>query len=79
VENLKRIKLIMFGMFLDGNLPEMEMDEIQPMWEALLSVNKIKYDEAAWENFIIDINCMASNNWEYFSKIFDEFIQIKNF
>jgi hypothetical protein len=75
--NLRRIKLIMFGMFLDGNLPKMEMNEIQPMWEVLLEINKIKYNEQDWKTFMLNINCKASNNWVFFSKTFDEFIKIE--
>lgn len=50
---------------------ELDMDDIQVMWEALMLKNKIQQPEE-WEHFIMHINCMASQKFSYFSKVFDE-------
>ena len=50
---------------------ELDMDDIQVMWEALMLKNKIEQPEE-WEHFIMHINCLSAEKFSYFSKVFDE-------
>ena len=53
---------------------DLDMEDIQVMWEALMIKNNIQ-EPAKWDEFVSDINCMASAKWEFFSKIFDLYFE----
>ena len=49
---------------------ELDMDDIQVMWEALMLKNNIPQPES-WQKFINDINCMSAEKWSFFSNTFN--------
>ena len=53
---------------------ELDMDDVQVMWEALMIKNNIQ-EPPNWHEFISDINCMAAEKWEFFSKTFDAYFE----
>lgn len=77
MDKLTRLKVVMFEMYKDGNLPDLDMDDYKEMWEALIrhwNLSETFFNKTGdWEKFIDDINCMASNKYDWFSNKFDEF------
>lgn len=76
MDKLTRIKIVMFEMYKDGTIPELDMDDYKQMWEALITywnLGEVFFKEDNWEKFIDEINCIASNKYDWFSNKFDEF------
>jgi hypothetical protein len=64
----------MYLMFLDSTGLELDMEDYQVMWEALMDRWGITPPES-WEKFLDDINCRASESYKYFeSKFWQHFI-----
>ena len=64
----------MYLMFLDSTGLELDMEDYQVMWEALMDRWGITPPES-WEQFLDDINCRASESYKYFeSKFWTYFI-----
>ena len=51
---------------------ELDMDDIQVMWEALMLKNNIP-QPGYWEVFVDKVNCVSSEKFSFFSKVFDEY------
>jgi len=64
-----KLKDTMSDMFLDGNFIFLELDDYQVMWEALMLKWEIEKPEN-WEEFLDEINCLASNKYEWFTETF---------
>ena len=47
---------------------ELDMDDIQVMWEAIMLKNNIPQPER-WEEFVDRINCLGAEQWFKFSKM----------
>lgn len=67
-----KLKDVMYNMFLDGAFPELHMDEYKVMWEALMELWEIPTPRD-WEGFLEDVNCRASNKYDFFTKVFDKY------
>ena len=64
----------MYLMFLDSTGLELDMEDYQVMWEALMDRWGITPPES-WEKFLDEINCRASESYKYFeSKFWQHFI-----
>lgn len=68
----EKLKDVMYNMFLDGAFPELDMDEYKVMWEALMEQWEIPVPKK-WDEFLEEVNCKASNKYDYFTKIFDQY------
>ena len=51
---------------------ELDMDDIQVMWEALMLKNNIQQPEG-WNKFVEYINCKSAEDYNYFSKVFNHY------
>jgi len=59
----------MYLMFKDSSGLDLDMDDYQVMWEALMEKWGIK-PPSLWEEFIDDINCTASESYNFFESVF---------
>jgi hypothetical protein len=68
---MKKLKIPFFHIM---NIPsdDLDMDDIQVMWEALMLKNSIPIPEN-WGDFINEINCILSENQVWFNKKFDQY------
>jgi hypothetical protein len=69
----EQLKLALFQIFNIEN-DSLDMDDIKSMWEALMLKNKI-LAPAEWDEFTDRINCMASEKFFFFSRMFDQYFQ----
>ena len=65
----------MYLMFLDSTGLELEIDDYQVMWEALMERWGVE-PPSHWEEFMEKINCRASESYKYFESIFWEYFYI---
>lgn len=72
MKKVEKLRNLMYAMFLDGCLPDLDMEDFQVMWEAIMLRWQIKIDYEDWEAFIIDINFKSSDNKEKFNEVFDK-------
>lgn len=70
---LELFKNVMYYMFKEGTLPELDRDDFVCMWEALMEKWEIKMEEEKWERFLDDINVVKSENYIWFSEIFNKY------
>ena len=70
---LELFKNVMYYMFKEGTLPEMDLDDFVCVWEALMDKWEIKKEEEKWERFIYDINCKKSDDYIWFSETFNKY------
>lgn len=70
---LELFKNVMYYMFKEGTLPEMDLDDFVCVWEALMEKWEIKIEDWKWEKFINDINVSKSDNLLFFSDLFDTY------
>ena len=68
----------MYLMFLNSQTLELDMDDYQVMWEALMEKWGIE-PPSAWEEFIEKINCRASESYKYFESQFWSYFIITPF
>ena len=66
----------MYLMLLPSTNLELDMDDYQVMWEALMERWGIE-PPSQWEEFIEDINCSASGSYKYFETKFWQYFYIK--
>lgn len=59
----------MYLMYKDSTGLELDMEDYQVMWEALMDRWGIE-TPPSWEQFIDKINCRASESYKYFESIF---------
>jgi hypothetical protein len=75
MELIKKQKILaetMYNMFLEGRLPHLDMDDFVVMWKALIEKFEIDIEDSSFDAFIEEINCTASDRWEYFTMVFDK-------
>ena len=65
----------MYLMFLDSTKLELEMEDFQVMWEALMERWGIE-PPSQWEEFLYKINSSASESYKYFESIFWQYFII---
>lgn len=62
----------MYVMFKDNHLPYLDMEDYAIMWKSLADQWQIYLDDDQWDDFIEEINCVASNRHNIFTEIFDK-------
>lgn len=70
---LEKLMMVMYTMFLDDVLPDLDMEDHRVMWEALMVEWKVKIPDT-WEDFLDDINSTSSNRLNVFkTKFYNHF------
>jgi len=70
---LELFKNVMYYMFKEETLPELDMDDFVCMWKALMEKWEIKMEEEKWERFLDDINVVKSENYIWFNNTFNKY------
>lgn len=60
---------VMYLMFKDSSGLDLDMEDYQAMWEALMDTWGIE-TPTSWEKFLHDINSRSSESYKYFESIF---------
>jgi ABC-type multidrug transport system ATPase subunit len=63
----------MYVMFKDDHLPYLDMEDFLIMWQSLADQWNIRIDDDQWEEFIEEVNSVASNRQNVFNEIFDKY------
>jgi ABC-type multidrug transport system ATPase subunit len=63
----------MYVMFKDDHLPYLDMEDFLIMWQSLADQWNIRIDDDQWEQFIEEVNSVASNRQNIFNEIFDKY------
>ena len=69
----KMLKETMYVMFKDDHLPYLDMEDFLIMWQSLADQWNIRIDDDQWEEFIEEVNSVASNRQNVFNEIFDKY------
>jgi hypothetical protein len=69
----KMLKETMYVMFKDDHLPYLDMEDFLIMWQSLADQWDIRIEDDQWEEFIEEINSVASNRQSIFNEIFDKY------
>lgn len=64
---------VMYNMFLEGTLPDLDMEDYAVMWLALMECWHIEMPDEQFEAFLDAINCVASNRYTYFKEVYARF------
>jgi ABC-type multidrug transport system ATPase subunit len=63
----------MYVMFKDNHLPYLDMEDFLIMWQSLADQWNIRIEDDQWEEFIEEVNSVASNRQNVFNEIFDKY------
>ena len=63
----------MYVMFKDNHLPYLDMEDFLIMWQSLADQWNIRIEDDHWEEFIEEVNSVASNRQNVFNEIFDKY------
>lgn len=63
---------VMYNMFLDGTLPDLDMEDFEVMWEALMNKWQITISSDNWKSFLEEVNCLSSNRYDWFKQTFNK-------
>ena len=63
----------MYVMFNDDHLPYLDMEDFLIMWQSLADQWNIRIEDDQWEEFIEEVNSVASNRQNVFNEIFDKY------
>ena len=69
----KMLRETMYVMFKDDHLPYLDMEDFLIMWQSLADQWNIRIDDDQWEEFIEEVNSVASNRQNVFNEIFDKY------
>lgn len=69
----KMLRETMYVMFKDDHLPYLDMEDFLIMWQSLADQWDIRIDDDQWEEFIEEVNSVASNRQNVFNEIFDKY------
>ena len=69
----KMLKETMYVMFKDDHLPYLDMEDFLIMWQSLADQWNIRIEDDQWEEFIEEVNSVASNRQNVFNEIFDKY------
>lgn len=70
---LELFKNVMYYMFKEDALPELNFDDFSHMWLALMEKWEIKMEEEKWERFLDEINCKKSDDFIWFNETFNDY------
>jgi hypothetical protein len=69
----KMLRETMYVMFKDDHLPYLDMEDFLIMWQSLADQWDIRIEDDQWEEFIEEVNSVASNRQSIFNEIFDKY------
>jgi hypothetical protein len=69
----KMLRETMYVMFKDNYLPYLDMEDFLIMWQSLADQWNIRIEDDQWEEFIEEVNSVASNRQNVFNEIFDKY------
>ncbi len=69
----KMLRETMYVMFKDDHLPYLDMEDFLIMWQSLADQWNIRIEDDQWEEFIEEVNSVASNRQSIFNEIFDKY------
>jgi ABC-type multidrug transport system ATPase subunit len=69
----KMLRETMYVMFKDDHLPYLDMEDFLIMWQSLADQWNIRIYDDQWEEFIEEVNSVASNRQNVFNEIFDKY------
>ena len=69
----KMLRETMYVMFKDDHLPYLDMEDFLIMWQSLADKWDIRIEDDQWEEFIEEVNSVASNRQSIFNEIFDKY------
>jgi hypothetical protein len=69
----KMLRETMYVMFKDDHLPYLDMEDFLIMWQSLADQWNIRIEDDQWEEFIEEVNSVASNRQNVFNEIFDKY------
>jgi hypothetical protein len=69
----KMLRETMYVMFKDNHLPYLDMEDFLIMWQSLADQWNIRIEDDQWEEFIEEVNSVASNRQNVFNEIFDKY------
>lgn len=67
------LREVMYLMFKDNHLPYLDMEDFMVMWQSVADKWDVYITDDQWEEFIEEINCVASNRQAIFNEIFDKY------
>lgn len=70
---LELFKNVMYYMYKEGTLPELDQNDFFVMWEALKDYWEIDISELKFEMFVDEINCKKSDDYIWFSEKFNKY------
>ena len=73
-KKLEKLREVAYNVFLEGNLPELELKDYITMINALSYSYGINLD---FKEFFENINVIASNKYKYFTENFTIFVNLK--
>ena len=73
ISKTQMLRDTMYVMFKDNHLPYLDMEDFLIMWQSLADQWNIRIEDDQWEEFIEEINCVASNRQNVFNEIFDKY------
>jgi hypothetical protein len=73
ISKTQMLRDTMYVMFKDNHLPYLDMEDFLIMWQSLADQWNIRIDDDQWEEFIEEVNSVASNRQNVFNEIFDKY------
>lgn len=64
---------VMYDMFKEGNLPELDMDDFSVMWKSLIDYWDLDILEEEVDCFVEEINCKKSEDKDWFRQVFNKY------
>lgn len=75
-KKLEVLSSVIYNMFSYDNFPQLDMDDMEVMWKALIEKWEIKISDEKYKEFIEEVNCPAADKYSWFincfKKYFDE-------
>jgi ABC-type multidrug transport system ATPase subunit len=73
ISKTQMLRDTMYVMFKDNHLPYLDMEDFLIMWQSLADQWDIRIEDDQWEEFIEEVNSVASNRQNVFNEIFDKY------
>jgi hypothetical protein len=73
ISKTQMLRDTMYVMFKDNHLPYLDMEDFLIMWQSLADQWNIRIEDDQWEEFIEEVNSVASNRQNVFNEIFDKY------
>ena len=73
ISKTQMLRDTMYVMFKDNHLPYLDMEDFLIMWQSLADQWNIRIEDDQCEEFIEEVNSVASNRQNVFNEIFDKY------